>query len=61
MWQVEWGENAIMQVTYFLNDFIFNLFFFCHIVLYWEKMNSYEKFSRNITLEVQIVWTISAF
>ena len=49
-------KNAIMQVTYFLNGPIFNLWFNYHIILYWEK--SYEKFSHNLTLEVQIVWKI---
>ena len=41
-----------MLVTYFLNDPIFNLLFYCHTILYWEK--SYEKFSHNLTLDVQI-------
>ena len=55
----EWGEKCHYQVTYFLNGPIFNLLFFCHIVLYWEKVTSYEKFSHNLTLEVQILWKIS--
>ena len=58
--EFEWGEKCHYQVTYFLNGSIFNLFF-CHIVLHWEKVTSYEKFSHNITPEVQIAWKISAF
>ena len=37
-------KNAIMQVTYFLNGPVFNLLFYCHVILYWVKMTSYEKF-----------------
>ena len=33
-------------------------YFFCHVVLYWEKLSFYEKFSRSLTLEIQIVWKI---
>ena len=36
-------KNALMQVSYFLNDLMFNLLFYCHITLYWEKVTSYEK------------------
>ena len=35
--------------------------FYCHIILYWQKVTSHEKFSHNLTLEVQIVWKILAF
>ena len=28
----------------------------CNIMVYFEKVTSYEKFSKNLTLEVQIVW-----
>ena len=59
--KAEWGENVIMQVTYVLNVPMFNLLFFCHFVLYWGKVTSYEKFSHNLTHEVQTVWKISAF
>ena len=44
-----------MEVTYFLNGPMFNLFF-GHIVLNREKVISYEKSSRNLTFELQIVW-----
>ena len=56
-------KHAIMQVAYFLDGPMFNLLFFCHIVSYWEKVTviSYEKYSYNLTLEVQIVWKVSAF
>ena len=52
-------KNTIMQLTYFLNGPMFNLLFYCHIILYWEKVTSFEKFNQNLTLEVQIVWKIS--
>ena len=58
--EVDWGEECHYQVTYFLNGPMLNLLFFI-IVLYWEKVTSYEEFSHNLTLEVQIVWKISAF
>ena len=45
-------NNAIMQVAYFLNGPMFNLLFCCNIVLYSEKVTSYEKFSENLTPEV---------
>ena len=48
-------KNAIMQVTYFLNSPMFNLLFYCHVILYWEKVTSYEKFSHNLILEGQIL------
>ena len=43
-------KNAIMQVTCFLNGRIFNLLFCCHIVLYLEKVTSYEKFNHKSKL-----------
>ena len=51
--KVEWVNNAIMQVTRFLNGSMFNLSFCCNIILYLEKVTLYEKFSKNLTLEVQ--------
>ena len=59
--KVERGNNAIIQVKYFLNGPMFNLLFCCNIILYLEKVASYEKFSKILTLEVQIVWKIIAF
>ena len=44
-----------MQVAYFLNGPIFDLLFYCHINSYWKKVTSYEKFSNNLTPELQIV------
>ena len=36
--KVDWGKkNAIMQMTSFLRDPMFNLLFYCHIILHWEK------------------------
>ena len=46
-------NNVIMQVTCFLNGLMLNMLF-CNIVLYLEKVTSYEKFSKNRTLEVQM-------
>ena len=43
-------KNAIMQVTCFLNSPVFNLLFCCHIVLYLEKVTSYEKFNHKSKL-----------
>ena len=59
-WQswIGW-KNAIMQVTYFLKDPMFNLLLYCPIILYWEKVTC-EKFSHNLTLIVQIAWKDSA-
>ena len=51
-------KNAIMQVTYVLNGSLFNLLFYYHIILYWETVTSYEKFSHNLTLNIQIFWKI---
>ena len=44
-----------------LEDTMVNLFFCCHIILYWEKVTSYEKFNHNLTIEVQILWKDLAF
>ena len=49
-----------MQVTYVLNDPMFNFLFYCHISLYVENVTSYEKCSHNLTLIVQIAWKIPA-
>ena len=43
-------KNALLQETCFLNGLMFNLLFYCHITLYWEKVTSYEKFNRNSKL-----------
>ena len=34
---------------------MFTFLFYCHIILYWQKVISYEKFTHYLTLEVQIV------
>ena len=49
-------ELNIMQVTYVLNGFMVRLLFYCQIIIYGEKVTCSEKFSHNLTLEVQIVW-----
>ena len=38
-------KNVIIQVSYFMNVLILNLLFYCHIILFLEKLASYEKFS----------------
>ena len=43
MTQLTGMKNAVMQVTYFLNDTMVNLLFYCHIILCREKVTSYEK------------------
>ena len=48
-----------MQVTYFLNDPMFDLLLCFNIILYLEKVTSYQKFSKNLTPEVQVVLKIS--
>ena len=50
-----------MQVTYFLNGPMFDMLFCCNIILYLEKVTSYEKFSKNFTLEIQIALKITVF
>ena len=44
-----------------LNGPAINLLFCCYIILYWEKVTFYEKFSHSLTLETQTVWKILAF
>ena len=53
--------SVIMPVIHFLNGPLVNLLFCCQIILSWEKVTSYKKFSLNLTFEVQIVWKILAF
>ena len=37
--QVEWNRiKSTIQVTYFLNGPIANLFFYSHVFIYWEKV-----------------------
>ena len=50
-------KNPIMQLTDFLNGPCL----ICYIILHEDKVTSYEKFSHNLTVEVQIVWKISEF
>ena len=44
-------KNALLQETYFLNGLMFNLLFYCHITLYWEKVTSYEKSNHDSKLQ----------
>ena len=34
------------------NGHVFNLLFYCHIILFWEKVISYEELNHNFALEV---------
>ena len=45
-------KNAILQMAYFLNGTMVNLLFYCDVILYWEKVTSYENNFDNITLDV---------
>ena len=45
-------ENGIMQVTYILNGPMDNLLLYCHIILYWQRVTSNEKFSNSLYFEV---------
>ena len=54
-------KNDIMEVTYFLNDPMFKLLFYCHIILYREKLTSYEKFSLNLPLKSKLSGKFQCF
>ena len=54
-------KNAIMQVIYLLNGSIFDLLFYCHIILYREKVTSYEKFNDNLTFCLKLSGTFQRF
>ena len=43
--QMNGMKNVIIQVAYFMNLPILNLLFYCHIILFLEKLTFYEKFS----------------
>ena len=43
-----WMEWKMVVWHYFIVTLL-------HIVIYWEKLTSYEKFSRSLSLEVQTV------
>ena len=43
-----------MQLTYFLNSLMFNLLFYCHIILYWEKVNSLRNLARILPLKSKL-------
>ena len=59
--KIEWGEKYDYASDIIFNGPMFNLSFYCHILLYWEKVTSYEKFSHNRPFEVQIVSKIQRF
>ena len=47
--QVNGKKNVIMQVTYFLNDSVLNIMFYCHVITYWQRVPPLEKFNRSLT------------
>ena len=59
--KAEWGEN-----WHYESDILFEwlhgwfVILLPYYFLHCEKVNSYEKFSHNLTLIVQLVWKISA-
>ena len=53
----EWCKKYDYSIAYFLNNPMFNLLFYCHIILYWEKLTSDEKLNHKFI----IIWKISAF
>ena len=59
--KIEWSEKCHYASDIPLEWLHVWFVFYCHIILYWEKVTSYEKLSHNLTFEIQIVWKISAF
>ena len=43
--KVEWGEKCYYASDILLNGPMFNLLFYCHIILFWEK----SVFVRNLS------------
>ena len=60
--KAEWGEHCFntRDILFDWPHFSFVLLSY-YLILYWEKLTSYEEFSCNLTLEVQIVRKIPAF
>ena len=58
---MEWNEKCYYADGIFLNGPMNNLLFYCHIFIHAEKVTSEEKFSHNLTLEVQNVWKTQCF
>ena len=63
-----WGDRVKLTKcdtmewkTYFSNETIVILLFYCNIISYWEKVTSWEKFSHNLNFQIQIVLKILAF
>ena len=55
-----WKMPLCKWYTFWITPWLILLFCW-HILLYWEQVTSYEKFSNNRTLEVPILRKISAF
>ena len=47
-------KNAIMEVTYFLNGPVIILMFYCHVILYWEEVASYDKIATLLPLKPKL-------
>ena len=41
---VEWGDKCHYASEILFEWPMSNLLFYCHVILYWEKVTSYEKF-----------------
>ena len=54
-------KNGIMEVTHFLNDPMFNLLFYCHIILNWEKVTSYKNWGTLLSLKSKLSGKFQGF
>ena len=52
--QMNGMKKAITQAAYYLKGPMINLLFYCHIILYWEKVTSFDTYSHGFTIEAQI-------
>ena len=57
----EWDKKNHYASEILSNGTPVILLLYCHIILYREKVTSYEKFSHNLTLEVQIFLKNASF
>ena len=62
MWQSWMGwRMPIMRVTYFLNGPMFNFLFYCHLILYWEKVTSCKKLATILPLKSKLSGKLHRF
>ena len=50
-----------MEVTILLNDPMFNLLFYCHIILNWEKVTSYKNLGTILSLKSKLSGKFQGF